>query len=132
MLSVSVLSVCACVCVCVCVYAGAKVLPADDPFSKFVTALTTAPAPTAAGLTAPPASAAVAGAAAAAPVAPAAVGKLLSLPANTFLFGIGDNGSRLYIRPCYEELLAAILVLFGTWRGVLVKGVEGVGKVRLA
>jgi hypothetical protein len=111
------------------VSAGPKVLPASDPFSRFVTALTTAPAPTAAGLTAPPAPPPPAGGGGA-PAAPPAVGQLLSLPANTFLFGLEDNGQHLYIRPCYTLLLTAILALFQTWRGVLVKGVAGVGKVR--
>jgi len=99
-----------------------KTLPANDPFSRFYTALITAPVPSTAGLTALPA-----------PVmGPASqpVGHLLSLPADTFLFGLHDNGSHLYIRPCYLLLLTAITTLFATWRGVLVKGVAGVGKVR--
>lgn len=95
-------------------------LPAADPFSQFWSALTSnALALTAAGLTAP-----------AAPAGAAPVGQLLSLPANTYLFGLPENGLHLYVRPCYPLLLAAIVALFGTWHGVLVKGVAGVGKVR--
>ena len=105
---------------------GPKVLPASDPFSQFFTALTTAPEPAAAGLTAPPAPAG----APAAVAAPPAVGQVLTLPVNTFLFGLPEDGSHLFIRPCYPLLLNAIITLFLTWSGVLVKGVAGVGKVR--
>jgi hypothetical protein len=103
------------VCVCVCV-GGPVVLPANDPFSQFFASLIGAPPLSAANLSTP--------AGAAAPV-----GQLLSLPANTHLFGLPENGEHLYIRPCYPLLLAAILSLFATWSGVLVKGVAGVGKV---
>ncbi len=114
-----------------CVPAGPKVLPANDPFSLFVSALTTA-VPTSAGLTAPPAPLPPAGGGAA-PAAPPAEGQLLSLavPANAFLFGLQANGQHLYVRPCYTLLLNAIQALFHQGRrGVLVKGVAGVGKVR--
>jgi hypothetical protein len=57
------------------------------------------------------------------------VGQLLSLPANTFLFGLQEKGHHLYIRPCYHDVLAAILAAFASGRtGALVSGIPGIGK----
>ena len=100
---------------------GPRILPPTDSFALFWTGLTSAPPPSNAGLTPPLAPTG------AAPVA--AVGKLLSLPANTYVFGMSNKGSHLYIRPCYELLLMTILELFKTDSGVLVTGIPGVGKV---
>ena len=94
---------------------------------QFSTALSNAPAPTTAGLNAPPSAP---GAAAAVAAAAAPVGLLLSLPPNTYLFGLIDNGRHLYIRPCYQQILTTIISLFavGRTRGILVTGIPGVGK----
>jgi hypothetical protein len=117
--------VCVSVCVSCCIVSGGpKALPVSDPFSRFCAALIAAPARTQAGLTAVPAPA---GAPAAA--APAAVGHLVTLPANTFLFGLQKKGQHLYIRPCYLQLLEIIIGYFNTdTTGILVTGIPGVGK----
>jgi len=57
-------------------------------------------------------------------------GDLLILPQNSFILGAQNNGSKLYIRPCYKALWAAIQTLFSSPKstlGVLIIGNPGIG-----